>query len=58
VNETTMLTDRTAHEYEQAVAYAAWVWEETGRDYYSFEYQQAALRVDRAIAQWNKECRQ
>lgn len=51
-----MLTDRTAHEYDQAVAYAEYVWEEVGYDYYSFEYQQAQARVDAAIAQWNKEC--
>jgi hypothetical protein len=52
-----MLTDKTATEYEQSVAYATWVWEETGHTF-SFEYQQAMLRVDAVIAQWNKECRE
>lgn len=52
------LTDKTAHEYYQAVLWCAWVWEETHQDYWSYEYQQAQKRYDTAVAQWNKECRQ
>jgi hypothetical protein len=51
------VSDKTVNELEQAFNWAAWVWEETRGDYYSYEYQEAQKRYDAAVAQWNRECR-